>query len=193
MLVLGINTALAKAEVAITKNGKTIAKEKDLRPFSQASSISNLIENAIKIANIKFDDIDLLSCATGPGSFTGIRIGLAAAKGLEIALEKPLIGINIFEASAHSYPQENLSVLVDSRRNDFFVQEFNRKNNFVSEPFIAEKENLSHLNGSLIYAEEEESIVENICILAQAKYETKIPSPALPLYIRPADVTVCAK
>ncbi len=193
MLILGINTALATAEIALFHNGKIISTKKDMRPFSQAISITGLIEDCVKETSFEFSDIDIIGCAIGPGSFTGIRIGIAAAKGLEIALEKPLIGVDIFESAAFNYKNESISVLVDSRRGDFFMQEFDENGNKINSPSICDEEAISDITTKVVFTDKEENLADNICFLALDKYNSNINSPAVPLYIRPADVTVCKK
>ncbi len=193
MITLGINTSLSTAEVVVLKNDNILAMDTDTQPFSQATSITSLLHNVLLDSHISFKEVDLLACSIGPGSFTGIRIGLAAAKGLKMALQKPLLGINIFEAIAYGYKDEAISVLIDSLRDDFFCQQFNEQGQTLTEPFLIEKDNFDSLSGRLIYAEEQENITSNLCFIAQNKYRANISSPALPMYIRPADVTVCKK
>lgn len=193
MMILGINSSLANAEVAILKDDKLIAETSEASPFSQAVSITALIESAIGNAGISLKDINMIACTVGPGSFTGIRIGLAAAKGLEIALNIPLIGITVFEAAALNHKGDACSILVDSRRGDFFCLDFDEHGSPAPAPRIIPAEMAASLATATFFADQEKGLAANVCRLAKTKYETGTAAPAVPMYIRAADVTVCKK
>jgi tRNA threonylcarbamoyladenosine biosynthesis protein TsaB len=109
-----------------------------------------LIPMALEVlaeAHADFPSIDVFGVTTGPGAFTGLRIGLAAARGMALASGRPLIGVSTFEAIAHGVPVEELEgrrvlVAVESRREDVFVQTFDDKLIAIEEPRSVRPENL---------------------------------------------------
>lgn len=100
-LLLCLETSTKACSVALGKDGKLLAlKESVDEQYSHAENLTVYIQDACKQANIRLQDIDAIVVSKGPGSFTGLRIGVSAAKGLCYALEKPLIAINSLEAMA---------------------------------------------------------------------------------------------
>ena len=101
MTILCLETATKVCSVSIGKNGQVIAlKESSEEKFSHAENLTLYIQEVVKQANIDLKDLDAIAVGKGPGSFTGLRIGVSTAKGLCYALNKPLIAINSLEAMA---------------------------------------------------------------------------------------------
>jgi len=94
----------------------------------QAEALLPLIDMAMREAQLPASALDLVAVTTGPGSFTGIRVGFAAARGISLGLDVPLLGVSCFEAAAaicHPDPAERfLLVALESRRADLYVQIF---------------------------------------------------------------------
>ena len=101
MMILCLETSTKSCSVALGQNGKLIAlKESFDEKHSHAENLTLYIQEVIKKAGISLKDIDAVAVSKGPGSFTGLRIGVSTAKGLCYALNKPLIGVNSLEAMA---------------------------------------------------------------------------------------------
>ncbi len=92
-----------------------------------------MIEETLKDAGIMASQVDLLAVTTGPGAFTGVRIGLAAARGLALALQRPLIGLSVFEVVLHDMASKigtedrrdrQILCVIDTKRHDVFLQRF---------------------------------------------------------------------
>src|SRR4030088_619787 len=96
MLILGIDTALdaCAAGVLDTDAGKMIAQESLPMKRGHAEALMPLIARVIKESGIGFAALDRIAVTTGPGSFTGLRVGLSAARGLALAAGKPAIGLS---------------------------------------------------------------------------------------------------
>lgn len=113
---------------------KTIAME-----YGQAEHLMPCIENVLKEADAAYTDIHAIICVTGPGSFTGLRVGLSAARGLALALSIPLYGVTSLQAlaseyiAAHDRGFETLAVVIDTKRDDYYVQVFDIKGQKMSE------------------------------------------------------------
>src|ERR1700712_2683209 len=131
--ILQIETATTICSVALTKDGNVLAfKQLDERNI-HAEIITLFIEELIKGAAIQFNDLDAIAVSCGPGSYTGLRIGVSTAKGLCFALDKPLIAIETLSAMAHGMitkegygPADNILLcpMIDARRMEVFTAVF---------------------------------------------------------------------
>jgi len=124
--VLAFDCSGSGAAVAVLVSGLIAASRADAEPVGQAERLMPMIDAVCSEAGMRFADLDLLAVTVGPGSFTGIRIGLAAARGLALATGLPCIGVTSFAAVAAEVSPElrPLAVALDSRRDEIFVQYF---------------------------------------------------------------------
>ena len=129
-LILNLETATTNCSVCLAKDGKVIAiKEYDSANYSHAEQLHNFIKEVLKEASFSLQDIDAVSVSTGPGSYTGLRIGVSAAKGLCFALDLPLISIPTLESMAHQLvvPEGHLIIpVLDARRMEVYSAVYNR-------------------------------------------------------------------
>jgi tRNA threonylcarbamoyladenosine biosynthesis protein TsaB len=122
-----IYTATAQASVCIVKDGKVLGCSETADQKTHASFIQPAIESLCKQTSIPLSSIDAISISMGPGSYTGLRVGMATAKGIAYAMGKPLIGINTLQimaaAAKHKYPEHNSAIcaLLDARRMEVFT------------------------------------------------------------------------
>ncbi|MCF6214205.1 MAG: tRNA (adenosine(37)-N6)-threonylcarbamoyltransferase complex dimerization subunit type 1 TsaB [Flavobacteriaceae bacterium] len=122
--ILNIETATKNCSVSIAKNGELLAfKDINTGNYSHAESLHPLIEALLKEAHINFKDLDAVAVGKGPGSFTGLRIGVSAAKGLCFALQIPLIAIDSLTILAHALKIEEgfIIPLLDARRMEVYT------------------------------------------------------------------------
>ena len=121
--ILNIETATKNCSVALAKEGRTIlCKEIAEEGYSHAERLHVFIEEIIKEAGITFQDLSAIAVSQGPGSYTGLRIGVSAAKGLCYALEIPLIAVDTLQVLAS---QANVSSgliipMLDARRMEVY-------------------------------------------------------------------------
>lgn len=118
-IILSIETSTKGCSAAIHQDGKLLSVSELFNEKSSSGMLTTLISHVVKIANLTYQDIDAIAVAKGPGSYTGLRIGVSTAKGLCFTLEKPLIAINTLEAMAHSIYElrianEELEIASDS-------------------------------------------------------------------------------
>jgi len=139
-MILQIETATTVCSVALAENGKVLAcKEADQRNI-HAEKITLFIDEVLKSADKTYDEIDAIAVSSGPGSYTGLRIGVSAAKGLSFALDKPLIAVETLQTMANGYAEINdidtgtlLCPMVDARRMEVFTAVFDEYGDRVIE------------------------------------------------------------
>jgi tRNA threonylcarbamoyladenosine biosynthesis protein TsaB len=100
-IILSIETSTKACSAAIHQDGKLLSVSELYNEKSSSGMLTTLIAHVVKTANLTFQDLDVIAVAKGPGSYTGLRIGVSTAKGLCFTLEKPLISVNTLEAMAH--------------------------------------------------------------------------------------------
>jgi tRNA threonylcarbamoyladenosine biosynthesis protein TsaB len=131
-LILQIDTATDYAGVGLSQEGKLIAKEEEIHQKNHASFLHVAIQKVLNKANKTLNDIDAVAVTGGPGSYTGIRVGLSSAKGICYALNKPLIVMNTLQVIAAAALAEavkqnilpktdfRLYPMIDARRMEVF-------------------------------------------------------------------------
>ena len=140
MRVLALETAGAACSVALWDEGRLTARF-HAAGRGHAEMLAPMIAEVLAEAGVAADAVDRLAVTVGPGAFTGLRVGLAAARGLALATGKPLVGLTSFEAIAHGVaPGERagraLLVAVDSRRAELFFQRFDAALAPLGEPAV---------------------------------------------------------
>jgi hypothetical protein len=100
MIVLAVDTATKAASAALIDNGEIRSEFLINNRTMHSRNLMPLVEEAVKAAGIKKSDIDLFASTVGPGSFTGVRIGVATVKAMAYALKKPVVGINTLDCLA---------------------------------------------------------------------------------------------
>ena len=99
MKILALETSAKSVSAAVTENGAVLASAYQNRGLTHSVTLMPLIDGMLRTAGLSLDDIGLIAAANGPGSFTGLRIGVSAAKGLAWAIELPCCGV-----SSHGRP-----------------------------------------------------------------------------------------
>lgn len=141
-LILNIDTALEKAHVSIAKNGQVLGSLKSESQKEHASFLQSAIQQLIKTTGIHLSELDAVAVTSGPGSYTGLRVGMASAKGLCYALKKPLISIGSLEVLTDSaiqlFPELHGSVLlcpmIDARRMEVFTAVYRNDLSIIEPP-----------------------------------------------------------
>ena len=133
-----MDTAASGCSVALW-SGKLVAERAETMPRGQSERLLPLIDELLAGAAIEYCDLDLLAVTIGPGAFTGLRICISAAKGLGLALNRPVVGVNTFDAVAARVPLEvqgerNLAIVLESKRDDFYFQLINSSGELLHVP-----------------------------------------------------------
>jgi tRNA threonylcarbamoyladenosine biosynthesis protein TsaB len=135
-IILNIETATTNCSVSLSKEGETFALQEDnSKQYSHAERLHLYIDDLLKQNNIKPTELDAIAVSKGPGSYTGLRIGVSAAKGLCFALDKPLISVSTLEALARQVKAENglIVPMLDARRMEVYSAVFDTSFNTVRE------------------------------------------------------------
>ena len=123
-LILNLETATTNCSVCIARDGKVLLLKEDNSPqYSHAEQLHNFIQEAVEKTGNVMSDLDAIAVSKGPGSYTGLRIGVSAAKGLCFALDIPLIAIPTLESMAHQINTrtgEKIIPLLDARRMEVY-------------------------------------------------------------------------
>lgn len=128
--ILNIETATKNCSVSLAKEGKTIlCKEIAEEGYSHAERLHVFIEDLVQEAGIHFKDIQAIAVSQGPGSYTGLRIGVSAAKGLCYALNVPLIAVDTLQVLASQVKVEDglIIPMIDARRMEVYSAIFDVK------------------------------------------------------------------
>jgi tRNA threonylcarbamoyladenosine biosynthesis protein TsaB len=128
--ILHLETATKSCSVALSKDGKLLSlKESLTEEFSHGENLTLYIQDVLNGAGINIDKLHAVSIASGPGSYTGLRIGVSTAKGICYALKIPLIAIDALTSLAliakEKYPKHNLCAMIDARRMEVYCSIYN--------------------------------------------------------------------
>jgi tRNA threonylcarbamoyladenosine biosynthesis protein TsaB len=129
--VLGIETATAVCGAAVAADGRIVREVQIDRPYVHAESLFGIIDQVLSPPGPGRNRLDGVAVSIGPGSFTGLRIGLSAAKGLVFGMRIPLVAVSTLEALAHHAaeilqvsPNERILAAIDARRDEVYCQLF---------------------------------------------------------------------
>lgn len=100
MKILGVDSSATAASAAVFVDGRILSLQYANIGLTHSETLLPMIERALKVSGVSLSEIDCLAVSNGPGSFTGIRIGVASVKGLALPLQKPCIGISTLEVIA---------------------------------------------------------------------------------------------
>jgi len=135
MLILAFDTTSEQGGVAVYRDHQCLASAPGDRNYSV--TLFTTVEALLREAGLRLHDVDLLAVGNGPGSFTGIRVGLAAAQGWAKALGRPARGVSTLEALVEeAQPQAAVAVpILDARRGEFYVATFRREGSASRQSF----------------------------------------------------------
>ena len=125
MITLALDTCLGACSVALTDGDRTLASTSEEKTRGHQERLALMTRQAMAVAGLAFGDLDRIGVTVGPGSFTGLRVGLAFAKGLALALDRPCIGIGSLEALAMSIGETGAcAAVIDAGRGNVYLQQF---------------------------------------------------------------------
>lgn len=129
--ILAMDCAAGACSAAVARDGEILARRYEPMARGHAEALMPMVEAVLGHAGASYAALDLLAVTVGPGGFTGVRIGLAAARGIALAGALALLGLNTLETLAHGVPDAErggraVVAVLDSRRADLYAQSFDR-------------------------------------------------------------------
>ena len=209
--ILALDASGAACSVAVTRDGDLLAVRQQPMDRGHAEALMPLVMEAMAEAGIAFTDLATIAVGVGPGSFTGIRIALAAARGMGLAARCPVVGIDSFSAVAAQLDPADLAgrsllVVIESKRSELFGQYFDSELHTMGGPLVLPPVALLQQRpaGSLLIAGDgavrlppgpnivsaRGTLRPDALAIAQLAQTGKHVLPARPLYLRAADVTL---
>jgi tRNA threonylcarbamoyladenosine biosynthesis protein TsaB len=157
MRVLALDTCLASCSAALVGDGEVLAWRAEAMRKGHAERIVPMVQQVMDEAGCAWGDLDLLAVTTGPGSFTGVRVGLAAARAIALVAGRPLAGIGVMEAMARAIAPQRLSgrglvVALDARRGELYLQDFDSAGRALGGPRLADRLDLEAPAGPCLVA-----------------------------------------
>ncbi|MDH3741694.1 MAG: tRNA (adenosine(37)-N6)-threonylcarbamoyltransferase complex dimerization subunit type 1 TsaB [Hyphomicrobiales bacterium] len=211
MLILALDTTLAACSAALidTSDGRVLGQMQEPMQQGHAERLADMTREIANGANVDFDQLDRIAVTTGPGTFTGVRIGLALARGIGRALDIPVTGVSTLRAIAANVDdnpdQLPISVMMDARRSAFYTQTFSHTYEALSEPQCVLLAELKHHltdeariivgSGADLITDRpagwqisSASTLPNAVVVARlSASQAECTAPPAPLYLRPAD------
>ena len=134
MKILALETSAKAVSAAVSEDGKILASGYQDTGLTHSRTLMPIVEHILKNADLTVHDMDVIAAAVGPGSFTGIRIGVAAAKGLACAAQKPVVGVSTLAAMARNVAfMDGLVVCaMDARRQQVYNALFEAKDGHLT-------------------------------------------------------------
>jgi tRNA threonylcarbamoyladenosine biosynthesis protein TsaB len=217
--ILAIDTAGPGCSAALWGRGAILAGRREFMARGQSERLVPMVLEVMTEAGVPFSALDMVAVSVGPGAFTGVRIGLSAAKGFSLALAIPIMAVTSFEAVAAAVPAEVragrlLAIALESKRDDLYLQLFDDAGRARGEPAAIEPAALSgHLpelpllfagdakeravaalgawGDVRIFDGDDAADAAQIAALAATR-DLAPGSPVGPLYLRAPDVTLPA-
>lgn len=149
MDILAIETGLQGCSVAVCRDHAVLAAYEDPHPKGQAENLIPKTEEVLASAGLSYGQVDRMAVCVGPGSFTGLRIGLAAVRGMALAASRPLIGVTSLELVALAAKEERPDVqfpvysVIDARRGQVYLQPFSSELEPLEDPEMVDYEGMA--------------------------------------------------
>jgi tRNA threonylcarbamoyl adenosine modification protein YeaZ len=123
---LCVDTSSRYLSVLACKGDKKVLRHLDNCAMKHSVMLMDEVDKALIEAELSPNECDFFGAVTGPGSFTGIRIGISTAKGFSVALSKPLVSVTSFELIAYNVKEQDFYVVIDAAHEHFYVQGFGK-------------------------------------------------------------------
>ena len=157
-LILSVETATMGGSVCVSRGADLLAYNVGEPRVSHSHTLLSDIDRALAASRTKLGDIELFAVASGPGSFTGLRIGIASIKALAATCERPCVGVPTLQAVAHAAGVSELTVaLLPAGRGELFVQMFS----VTGQAGVTELDSVAHLSPAKVL--EKYGTLANIC------------------------------
>lgn len=211
MNLVAIDTALEACSVAVIGNGLRPVAVSEVVGRGHAERLFGMIAEAMGEAGLTFASVDRIAVTVGPGSFTGVRVGIAAARGFALAVECPIVGVSTLEAHAASARQVAGAVpvlaVLDARRHEVYGQHFSADGRPLGSPTVGPPQLFAQqiADGEVIAGAGADLVAAALCRVGRATVIHRLSAPDIrvvaeiaqsaeaptaaprPLYLRPPD------
>ena len=136
MTIFALDTTAEVGSLALRRNCQVIAERTLLSPDGFAHVLFQALEDLLSLAGVRLSEIDCFAAASGPGSFTGVRVGLAAAKGLAEAEDKPAVAVSSLRAMSSFGTLRHRAVLLDAHRDEVYAAVYDEHLEVVSPEMV---------------------------------------------------------
>lgn len=122
VLIVGLTSSTATVGVAVASDGRMLASRQASTDRRHAEEITPMLVEVVREAGVQLGQVSRLAVDIGPGRFTGLRVGLATARALALAVERPVVGISSLELLSAAVEDRPVAAVIDARRNEVFQQ-----------------------------------------------------------------------
>ena len=211
MKILAIDCAHEACSAAFSDGEKVVSEIVENMERGQAERLIPMVREVLEKANAGFDDIDAVAVTTGPGSFTGVRVGLAAADGIALAAGLPMTGVSVLDVLARKinvqHPEiKKLCLVLETKRDDYYTRCY-EAGEPVTEPAALPASELTGRKDFVFAGNAAKRLKEEIGTISVldvpmptagdvasfAAMKTPRKEYPEPLYLREAEVTLCRK
>lgn len=199
MLILAFDTTAAACSLVLWRDGDVLHSARVVMDYGQAEALMPMIEQAMAAAGLSYAELDRIAVTIGPGSFTGVRVGLAAARGIAMAADKPVVGVTTMDVLAHAVPESELRnsagviVAIDTKRGDFFAQKFTVGRAAIGEIVTLTPDELRTWSGSdswIVVGTEADALPDAVVLARLAAERAPQAGGPMPLYVHAPSVTM---
>lgn len=198
MRILALDSATTACSAALERDGRCVAHQLIAEARRHAECLVPLIERVMQEAGTRYAEVDAVAASVGPGSFTGVRVGLATARALALAADRPLIGVTSLAALAASVVDEaaagsHILAVLDARRDQVYAQLFDAEGAPAGAPCALEA---ASLPASLPEAARRLRLVGSGSALAEGPLRTagiEVVLSGAPVYVDARFVARCAR
>ncbi len=130
MIILGINSSTPQSSVALLLNQKVLFQTNSIENTKGSQTVLNMVDNVLTQSKLSIQDVDCFTVTTGPGSFTGLRVGISLVKGFVLVTQKPFAGISTLKALANIVKpcSQPICSILDARKKQLYAGLYQHKN-----------------------------------------------------------------
>jgi tRNA threonylcarbamoyladenosine biosynthesis protein TsaB len=168
MLTLGVDTATRLGALALARDGAVLGVETIVEDVEHSAELGPALDRLLERCGAKLDELDGIGVGLGPGSYTGLRVGVAFAKGLEFGLRVPLVGVPSFEAIAYACRgyEGTICALVDARMGGIYAGLYRARGDAVEvvrEPWVSKEGGFTlDVEGPLLFIGPDEAVMTKL-------------------------------